>query len=688
MAAQVTSPAQLDSLRQTLNFTHSDTARVRVLLQLSRAYSETDSAQAWAFAQQSQALVRQHQLTLLLPGVLSSLGHVLYKQNRLPQALRYYHQARRLSQQLGLLGPLASSYRSIAQIQGKQNRALAALQSYRAALAVYRRVGDTLGMAKTHSDIGVEYERQGDYVRGLQAYLTALRLTEQHDNKGYVRVRIRLLLNISALHSRQQNTQQDLYYLQQAHRLLHRYPDPLTEVNVLTDLGLHHIDAKRDSVARPYLLAAERLWQQYGGQAPRREPADIYLGLGTLALRRHAYRQAHAYLSRAAAYYQRINYNLEYLDVLHSIAEVYWQQRRYGAATAVVRQALALGQQAGYANSVADSYKLLADISVTAGDSAGALRYQTRYLSLHDSLFNQEKAQQLAALNTSYEMQKKEARITWLQRSMALQQHARNLLLGGLAVVAVLGGAVYWRYRREHRARRQLQAKEQELEQTQQRLRQSLAEKEVLLKEVHHRVKNNLQIIASRLALQALEQPGNFAVVAALRDSQSWVKTIALIHEMLYQSDDLASVECAPFLQRLVAQLSRAFAGAGSAGAVACEVQAASIRLSTATAIPLGLIVSELLSNSYKHAFQNTNAGRVSIRLDTDEVRGDYSLSVRDNGVGLPLNFSLEETNSLGLSLVRDLARQLEGSFAVERLTVGTKFCISFREVTELPQAA
>jgi len=370
------------------------------------------------------------------------------------------------------------------------------------------------------------------------------------------------------------------------------------------------------------------------------------------------------------------------------MAAVYRKQGRFSEAFAAARQGLQLAQSAGYPYSREGSYASLAATSAATGDYAAAYNYQTRYQNLHDSLFNAEKSEQLAGLNARYETQKKEAQISLLQRTTALQHRSRNLLLGSLLVVACMGAATYRRYRLERRARRQLQVKDaelaarnQELLHTQKQLRQSLDEKEMLLKEVHHRVKNNLQVIASRLALQVLEQRANPAVTAALRDGQTWVKSVSLIHEMLYQSTDLASVEFQPFLEQLVTQLNLAFAGAG-AGAVTWDVQATGVRLGTSTAVPLGLVINELLSNTYKHAFAGGRAGHVSIQLTAAGPAG-YCLRLRDNGAGLPAGFSLDTTASLGLRLVRSLARQLDGTLEALRHPAGTEFCLTFRGVPE-----
>lgn len=187
-------------------------------------------------------------------------------------------------------------------------------------------------------------------------------------------------------------------------------------------------------------------------------------------------------------------------------------------------------------------------------------------------------------------------------------------------------------------------------------LQVSLAEKETLLQEVHHRVKNNLQVVASLINLQS-RQVGDAAAREVLEATKQRVQAIALLHEGLYRSSDLASVELGPYLRGLAGDLLRANADPARNITVVCE--AAGMRTNMDSAVPLGLIVNELVSNALKHAFNGCSSGRVTVRLEPQGEQGE--LRVSDDGAGLPANFSFERADSLGLRLVNNLARQLDG---------------------------
>jgi two-component sensor histidine kinase len=206
-------------------------------------------------------------------------------------------------------------------------------------------------------------------------------------------------------------------------------------------------------------------------------------------------------------------------------------------------------------------------------------------------------------------------------------------------------------------------------------IKTSLREKEVLLKEIHHRVKNNLQVISSLLSLQA-EYLKDEAMVKIFRESQNRVKSMALIHEKIYQSRNLAEVDFGEYLRELATQLFRSY-GIGTHG-IFMNINADKVVLGVDRAIPCGIIVNELVSNALKYAFPEKAGGRVDISLHTNG-NGEIVLTVRDNGVGLPPDIDFETSDSLGLMLVRMLSEQLQGEVKLCPGEPGTEFTLTFQ---------
>lgn len=207
---------------------------------------------------------------------------------------------------------------------------------------------------------------------------------------------------------------------------------------------------------------------------------------------------------------------------------------------------------------------------------------------------------------------------------------------------------------------------------------QALEAREMHLKEVHHRVKNNLQVISSLLYLQSAHTSDS-KVLELLTESRNRVNSIALIHEKLYRSEGLVRLDFGPYVGDLVASLFGAY-GMNS-DRLRARTHINGVMLEVDTAIPLGLIINELVSNALKHAFPSEGSGEVWVELESIGER-QFRLVVGDNGVGLPEGFDWRASSSLGLRLVNDLTRQLEGKVVTKSgAGEGTAFHIEFREL-------
>ncbi len=206
------------------------------------------------------------------------------------------------------------------------------------------------------------------------------------------------------------------------------------------------------------------------------------------------------------------------------------------------------------------------------------------------------------------------------------------------------------------------------------KVKQSLKEKEMLLKEIHHRVKNNLMVISSLLNLQS-QYDKDQEVLGMIKETQSRARSMAIIHERLYQSEDLKTIDFGKYIRTLAMELSRTYRV--SPDLVKLHINVEDVKLDINTSIPLGLIVNELVSNSMKHAFPDGRNGEIDIDFYLkDDV---YSLNVCDNGIGFPEDLDFRKTESLGLQLVNTLSGQIDATVELDR-SQGTDFIIKFRE--------
>ena len=203
-------------------------------------------------------------------------------------------------------------------------------------------------------------------------------------------------------------------------------------------------------------------------------------------------------------------------------------------------------------------------------------------------------------------------------------------------------------------------------------LKRSLDEKEVLLREIHHRVKNNMQVISSLLSLQAANIE-DASLRKLFMESQGRVRAMALIHEILYDSGDLSSIDVKKYVSRLVASLKRMFGT--DAGRTRLTVESQDVTLGIDAMVACGLALSELITNSLKYAFPDGRDGEISIQMFS-VPEGGIKLVVRDNGIGLPADLDIRATNTMGMGLVVSLIeKQLRGQLEIESCQ-GTCFTI------------
>ena len=225
-------------------------------------------------------------------------------------------------------------------------------------------------------------------------------------------------------------------------------------------------------------------------------------------------------------------------------------------------------------------------------------------------------------------------------------------MLTSVVVGLLLLGLIYFSLRM-FRSRKSMAVQKSEAE-------RSLTEKELLLKEIHHRVKNNLQTISSLLELQASRQ-GDSAAVEALSEGQRRVRSIALIHQLLYQNETLAEVPFQEFSNKLFTEVWSAMKPDETTISLKCTGEP--IAFDIDTAVPLGLILNELFTNTFKYGLSSSGKNEVLLKILSDGD-GNFELFYKDSGPGLPENFEINKARSLGLRLINSLARQLGGKLS------------------------
>lgn len=316
-------------------------------------------------------------------------------------------------------------------------------------------------------------------------------------------------------------------------------------------------------------------------------------------------------------------------------------------------------------------------IDSSEGNYLKALNEFRSAQALDDSMYNLIKSRQFAELQIQYQTESKDKNIELLVQKDKAQQAVlqqadlvKNFTLAGILVMLLVTGLVYMQYRSK-------QKRNEEINQKNRMLEQLVKDKEWLVKEIHHRVKNNFHIVASLLEIQS-SYLKNKEALSAIKDSQHRIHSMSIIHQKLYQSETFSTIHMPEYIYELVEYLRESYAIREN---IRFELHVEKIELNHASAITLGLILNEAITNAIKYAFADTAEGKISISL-THISDTEILLSVSDNGRGLPADFNDHIGASMGMELLQGLTDDIGGSFNIQTHE-GTHINIIFSDLSK-----
>jgi two-component sensor histidine kinase len=360
----------------------------------------------------------------------------------------------------------------------------------------------------------------------------------------------------------------------------------------------------------------------------------------------------------------------------YDISNFYLARKQYDKAQLYARQ---MGGTVSVDN-LKNAELLRFKIDSATGDYKSALTHYGNYQKAKDSLFNELKSKQIAELQIKYETDQKQKNIEILKKESLLQhdkvKHANNMMnltfVGIILALAVLG-LLYKNRLSDQKKSEEIALKNASLNQLLTEKDNLLEEKEWLVKEVHHRVKNNLQIVTGLLQRQSAFI-NNKEALTAIRNSEHRMHSIALIHQKLYQSDNLTLVSMPDYIGEMIDYLRESF---DLSTGVQFEKDIEDIELEINVAVPLGLILNEAITNAIKYAFAAHQNGIIGITLK-QTADHCYMLKVADNGRGLPDNFDVKNMDSMGYNLMKGLSKQVGGKLELstkQGVAITINFC-------------
>ena len=424
------------------------------------------------------------------------------------------------------------------------------------------------------------------------------------------------------------------------------------------------------------LVDAERLFEYSGYQSGLLSVYNAY-AYYFKELKMGEDQHALSYAMKSVALAREIQDSRNLADALIWLTDIRIKQGQTSLALQAASEALRISEEHHYLQSSKRSASRLAELYESAGNSKQALIHFKKHTSYKDSLFNKENIEKIKEieLNHQYEEQRFTDSLQALKTIQGIElDHQKkinrsNLVKGGLisliVVALVVVVFVLIAFRRKRKQALMLDQKNRQISDT-------LHEKELLIREIHHRVENNFQIISNLLDLQVRGIHDEKAQELAA-DGQGRVRSMALIHQKLYSNENL-SVNMTEFVEQLVGELRNIRPDIAVVPHIDIPKD---LNLDVDTAIPLGLIINELITNSFKYGFSDERENELNISLEKGTK--EHILTVMDNGKGLPSDLDIEKSPSTGLRLVRRLSRQLNGRMMYS-FTGGARFDIAFRE--------
>lgn len=295
--------------------------------------------------------------------------------------------------------------------------------------------------------------------------------------------------------------------------------------------------------------------------------------------------------------------------------------------------------------------------SKQTNDFEGAYQNLLLIKKINDSISTIQKNKLLQSSELNFAIEENEKAV--IEKNKVIKRKEKiilTIIITGLSLLLILSLILI---RNNRRKRREIEEMNASIFQKNQEIKESLKEKELLLKEIHHRVKNNLQIISGILELQnyTVKDP---EIKAILNEGQNRIQSIALLHKTMYQNKNFKAVNFEHYLTELITYSKQANS---SNKKIDIKLNIDAIQLEIDTAVPLSLILNEIINNAYKHAFSNADSGEIEITLEKKQHQ--YLLIVHDNGVGFPDNFDIKKLNSVGFELINGLTKQINGTLSV-----------------------
>lgn len=542
------------------------------------------------------------------------------------------------------------------------------------AIQVQQRIIELCRQTENHTqeayatfNMGSCYFIQGDYPRALEYYLKSPEIMRDSVKKAGMSAGVNL--GVGGIYAEMGQIDSARVYYKKALKNARDIQRARTEIGTLENLGVLELKAERYDSSIYYFeqgIALARAGDRralLAASLAQIGAAHLYAGHDGEAAR---------YLNEAYTLSRELDSPTEIAYSEATLAEYHYRKGQFRQAVQLATAALSAAEARQMMDIQRRTTLTLSQAYEGLGNSGKALELYKKHIALRDQLLNEDKVREITQLKMQnqfeqererqrLEQEKKDALVTAQLQRQNIQRRAMG---GGLLAMGALATALFWGYRNKQKSHALLEDKNQLIQ-------ESLKEKEVLLKEIHHRVKNNLQVISSLLSLQS-RRVEDESIQEAILEGRNRVRSMAMIHQNLYQTEQLSTINVSEYVDHLTQNLFSSYNIEPER--IKMETKIQPLELDVDILIPLGLILNELITNALKYAFPDEKTGTIHVGLYREE--GPLVLRVTDNGIGMPKQFDFHRARSMGYQLINSFVKKLKGDLKIQSFA-GTDVVLS-----------
>ena len=584
-------------------------------------------------------------------GVALALGNMGRNQQQtgdMQKAKSALIESRQMMVEAGMERETAEIFNRLGTLYRKLSDFKASLKNFDEGLEIAKKYNNNVALANIYMNKANTLNECAQYDQAINMHLQSIRIKEKlKDERGLAQS----YNNLGAVYTNTGDYKEALHYFQLTKGISEK-----TGINNKTSLALAYSNLangfsklKQYDSVEYYYNKSLQLFKQTGEKPGL---ALVYNDMGGFFLDTKQYSKALDYFQQALVIRKGSNLVYDEASTRNSIGVVLGKLNRSKEAEDYLLQSLALVRNDG-SKLQQEIYKSLAEHYKESGNFEKASDYQGKYISIKDTLLTETEAVNMVKAQSAYEMEKKETQLSLSDKekklsSMELSNRKKTILLlvGGVVCLALLLGLVIFSFIQKRKSATELALKNQRIE--------------TLVRELHHRVKNNLQVVSGLLSLQSNRMEDDNAR-KAMDEGRSRVDAMAMIHQKLYMDKDLAGVDIKDYLENLTTSLAASFGYNNKQ--IETRIDLLNPSLDIDLAIPIGLIVNELVTNAFKHAISATEKLQIHVSM-ADNMNGSMKLTVADNGTGIKA--STGAAKSFGMKLVHTLVEQMNGTIHQE----------------------